>query len=236
MGKSIAILQSNFLPWRGYFELINSVDEFILFDTVQFTKRDWRNRNLIKTQNGAKWITVPVDTKNGSRIPINEILVDQENWRIPLWARIENAYRCAPFYADIEELTRKIIFDTRIERLSDLNKTLLEKICKYLDITTPIIDAPKIDAPQNKNSHLIDICKKREATEYLSGPSASVYINNQEFEKAGIELNWHMYSNHVEYKQPWGSFIENLSIIDILMNNGPESRNVMGLSNLGSRS
>src|SRR5688500_16771522 len=90
--KRVAIIQSNYIPWKGYFDIINSVDEFIFLDEVQYTRRDWRNRNLIKTANGLQWLTIPVNVKNNFSIRIDEVTVAESHWGLKHWASIQNSY------------------------------------------------------------------------------------------------------------------------------------------------
>src|SRR5208337_2736663 len=108
MGKRIAILQSNYIPWKGYFDLINSVDEFILYDTAQFTKSDWRNRNRIKTRKGPIWLTIPVVHSFGQSI--QDTVVSDQRWATKHWATLSQSYTRAPYFADqrewLEELFR----------------------------------------------------------------------------------------------------------------------------------
>jgi len=221
--KKIAILQSNYIPWKGYFDLIRSVDEFIIYDSVQYTKNDWRNRNTIKTSNGLKWLTVPVKYSFSEKQSIYETIIDNNRWQIKHWKSIENNYSKAKYYDEIEKILRPLILENRYIYLSDLNSSLIKAICKFLNIKTEIKQSKDFELPFDRQERLIKICKDCNADIYVSGPAAKNYINVSKFDDNNIQLKWFEYKNYPEYKQKGEIFCHNVSIIDLLFNCGEKS-------------
>src|SRR3954470_3950753 len=131
--KRVAILQSNYIPWKGYFDLINSVDEFILFDTAQYTRRDWRNRNRIKTANGLIWLTIPVVVKGRYLQSIQETEVSDPDWGAKHWKTLKQSYAHAAHFKDYEASFREWYLSGRDKHLSHINHRFLKGICKILD-------------------------------------------------------------------------------------------------------
>jgi hypothetical protein len=139
MGKRIAIVQSSYLPWKGYFDLIHAVDEFVLYDDMQFTKRDWRSRNRIKTAQGLLWLTVPVDVKGKFDQRIREASIADSSWADRHWKSIRHAYVRAPFFAQYEDELARVFGElAREPSLSQVNYRLISLVCSWLGITTPI--------------------------------------------------------------------------------------------------
>jgi len=136
--KKIAIVQSNYIPWKGYFDLIAAVDEFVLYDDVQYTRRDWRNRNQIKTSTGLQWLTVPVLTKGKYLQKIRDTQIDGRDWATSHWRSLVHNYRRAPYFFEIADWLEPIYRDESFTHISSLNRRLLEAICQYLKITTTI--------------------------------------------------------------------------------------------------
>ena len=221
MGKRIAILQSNYIPWKGYFDMISKVDEFVIYDSVQYTKNDWRNRNLIKVPGGTQWITIPVYHKLDQKI--KDTVVADENWNFKHWntlvqfygkAKYFNYYR--PFFGD---LYRSI--DTLY--LSEINRIFIEAICKLLDIDTKIIDSSLFELYGDKTKRIVDICKKLGADTYISGAAAKDYMEMNSME--GINVEWMEY-DYPEYNQLWPPFKSGVTALDMIFNEGKFIRNV----------
>lgn len=221
--KKIAISQSNYIPWKGYFDIISSVDEFIIYDDMQYTRRDWRNRNLIKTPQGVSWLTVPVLVKGKYFQKIRDTLIDGNNWAAVHWKSIEQNYRRARYFKEIEDWLKPLYFDQNYIKLSDLNRKFIEAICRYLNINTMINNSWDYDIKNGKTERLVDLCIQAKAKEYISGPSAKNYINEQFFYEAGIKLTWFDYNGYPEYPQLWGVFAHNVTILDVLFNCGKQS-------------
>jgi len=220
--KKIAILQSNYLPWIGYFDLISSVDEFIIYDCMQYTKRDWRNRNQIKTPQGKQWITVPIKSKGEFKQSIYEAEILDDQWKEQHWKSISMNYSKAPFFLEIQDLLEPI-YNSNIISLSELNTSLIKLICKYLGIATRISQSNQYKLNGEKSYRLMDICIQSRASCYVSGPSAKEYLDLEIFKKHHIQVEWFEYGAYNNYKQLWGEFEPTVSIIDVLCNCGPNT-------------
>lgn len=207
--------------------MIAAVDEFILFDDVQYTRRDWRNRNLIKTPQGAKWLTVPVQVKGKYRQTIRQTKIADLNWQKAHWNSIQSNYSRAPFFDDVSALLAPFYAETHITYLSLINRRLLEIVCAYLGIATQICSSADFDLADGKSDRLVDLCVQAGATEYISGPAAKAYIDPNAFESRDVKLSWFDYSGYPAHPQLWGEFTHNVSIVDLLFNCGPESGRYM---------
>ncbi len=235
MTKSIAIVQSNYVPWRGYFDLIRSVDEFVLLDDVQFTRRDWRNRNRIKTAKGPAWLTIPVRSKGRYHQLINETEVVGPDWAINHWQKIEAAYKSAPYF-DVYRGGLLSLFEQaqRESNLTNINFILLSEICKLLGITTPFSWSSDYGHVGSKTERLLRICVQANADCYLSGPAARAYIDPQRFIENGIELVYADYEGYPKYPQLYGEFCPNMSIIDLIFCAGPNALEYMKPTLMGN--
>ena len=226
--KKIAILQSNYIPWKGYFDIINMVDEFILYDHMQYTRRDWRNRNKIKTVNGIRWISIPVDTKGKFSQKINETRVSDRKWVRNHLMTIEQSYAKAPYIKMYKDwLTDIYGRASELEMLSDINYLFLTEICDLLGIKTKITWSSDYELADGKTERLAALVKSAGGDYYLSGPSAQNYIEDEVFERAGIELEYMNYDGYPEYPQLHGPYDQNVSIIDLLMMTGPDAPHYM---------
>ena len=220
----IAINQSNYISWKGYFDMIRSVDLFILYDDVQFTKRDWRNRNLIKAPHGVKWLTIPVIVKGKYFQKIKDTVVSDEQWNISHLKTIKGCYSKAKCFKDVFPFIEDLYLTANYKNISDINYHFISSICKYLDIKTNIIFSKEYDLSEtDKTNRLISICKQVNATEYVSGPLAKDYIARDNFENENIKLTWMSYDNYPEYPQLYGDFVHKVSILDLLFNCGEKS-------------
>ena len=225
--KKVAILQSNYIPWKGYFDLIAFVDEFILYDDMQYTRRDWRNRNLIKTPTGLQWLTVPVKVKGKFLQKIRDTEIDGKNWIQSHWGSLEKNYRRTPHYDEITTLIKPIFFSQNHQFLSELNRSFIKTICKYLRISTLISDSFDYTFVDDKSERLVNICLQAKASVYVSGPSAKNYIDKNVFSEQGVDLTWFDYSNYPEHPQLWDHFAHGVSILDLLFICGRRSSSYM---------
>lgn len=216
--KKVAILQSNYIPWKGYFDMIAAVDEFILYDDVQFTKRDWRNRNRIKTHQGVQWLTVPVGQNIRRRI--RDVELPNNGWQVKHWKTLLNNYRYSSHFQEVATVLEPLYTETQYTHLSELNRKLIDVVCNYLGITTRISNSWDYNLIEGQTSRLVDLCMQAKATEYVSGPSAKSYIDEKLFTEQGITLSWFDYNGYPEYPQIWGDFIHEVSIFDLLFNCG----------------
>jgi len=222
LAKKVAIVQSNYIPWKGYFDMINSVDEFILCDEVQYTRRDWRNRNLIKTPKGLEWITVPVETKGNYNASIREIQIADPTWGRKHWGTIAHNYSRAAYFRAYRDALEPAFVGAQDSHLSMLNRRLLELICSLLGIRTPLRWSWEYGSLPGRNERLVSLCKSANATIYLSGPSAKSYLDEALFASEGIEVQWMDYSGYPEYPQLHGPFEHGVTVLDLLFNAGPD--------------
>jgi hypothetical protein len=222
-GKSVAIVQSNYVPWRGYFDLIASVDEFILLDDVQYTRRDWRNRNRIKTPRGPQWLTIPVRVSGRYTQLICDTEVDDRAWAKRHWEIVQLNYGGAPGFDYAREFVEEMYRSVPGTGLSEINRHFLERICGRLGIETPLTDSRTYAAEGTKSERLIDLCRRAGATEYLSGPSAKAYLDEERFAAAGISVSWFSYGPYPEYAQAHPPFEPQVSILDVLLCTGEDA-------------
>lgn len=227
--KKVCIIQSSYIPWKGYFDLINSVDECIIYDDVQFTKRDWRTRNMIPTSNGLKWLTIPVSTKGKYFQNIEDVKVVDSKWCTKHWNAIQHNYSNAPFFHSYKKQLGELFKQLEdFDHLSDINLLFINYFCKILNIKTLITKSKDYGFSNlKKTDRLVALCKAAKATHYLSGPSAKDYIESNKFEKEGIVLEYMSYSNYPTYSQVHTPFKPNVSIIDLVLCTGPNIKSYM---------
>ena len=227
MQKKIAILQSNYIPWKGYFDLIAAVDEFILFDDMQYTRRDWRNRNKIKTPQGLKWLTVPVKVKGKYYQTIRETEIDGTKWAEQHWRSIIQNYSRAPYFKEIAAIFEPLYIDDVYTHLYQLNRALIEAVCAYLKIGTKISASRDYQVIDGKTERLVSLCRQAGAAEYFSGPAARNYLDEPMLAEKGIQLTWFDYNDYSEYPQLWGDFSHSVTILDLLFNCGADAPQYM---------
>lgn len=226
MPRTVVILQSNYIPWKGYFDLLNSADVFVIYDEVQFTRRDWRNRNKIVLNGKSHWLTIPVETKGKYELPINQIKVSDHQWAKKHWASIRHAYGKAEHFANYEVQLAKAYEDAaKLEYLTDINILFLELVSGFLDINHNLAHSHQIPVIEaNPTGRLVEICQSLEAQRYISGPSAKQYIEKDQFTDAQIELYYANYTGYPEYGQTSETFEHGVSILDLLMHEGRGAR------------
>jgi hypothetical protein len=227
--KRVAVVQSNYIPWKGYFDLIAAADEFILFDDMQYTRRDWRNRNKIKTPSGIQWLTVPVQVKGKYLQRIRDTLIGDPNWACTHWKTLACNYGNSRCFGEVSELLEPIYTGTGFTHLSQLNRTLIESICAYLGITTVISNSWDYTLGAGKSERLAELCAQAGGTEYISGPAARGYLDEAVFTRRGLSVSWFDYDGYPEYPQLWGEFSHQVSILDLLFNCGKEAAHYMRL-------
>ncbi len=226
-GKRVAIVQSNYIPWKGYFDLINLVDELVLFDAVQYTRRDWRNRNVIKTPAGTQWLTIPVEVKGKYTQLIRETRIADTGWAKRHWTTFVHNYSRARHFKALREALEPLFLANSHSLLSESNRSFIEGICALLGIETRISWSWDHPVAEGKNERLIAICKSVGASTYLSGPAAKGYLDEALFRAEGIEVQWMEYANYPEYHQLHGPFEHGVTVLDLLLNEGPEARRYM---------
>lgn len=219
--KTIVILQPNYVPWKGYFDLIAECDLFVLYDDVQFTKNDWRNRNLIKTPKGLEWLSVPVGGKLDRLI--REVKIPDSRWQVKHWKTLQANYARSRFSREILDLLEPAYLGEEFSTLAAVNRRFIEIICSYLGIGTEIRSSSEYPPRSSGSNGVLELCKMLGATRYLSGPAARAYLVEDDFEREGIEVCWFDYTGYPEYPQLWGAFEHRVSILDVLFNCGDES-------------
>jgi hypothetical protein len=227
MSKKVAIVQSNYIPWRGYFDLINSVDEFILYDDMQYTIRDWRNRNLIKTANGPLWLTIPVEVKGKYFQKIKDVTVSDPQWARKHWASITHSYSKARHFPEHKELFAVLYSDPEERLLSKINHRFISAICQFLGLKTTISWSMDYEVDGDKTEKLVNLCKQAGATHYLSGPAAKTYLVEQPFTEEGISVSYMDYSGYRDYNQLYPPFEPKVSVLDLIFNEGTEATRYM---------
>ncbi|MEL6751123.1 MAG: WbqC family protein [Pseudomonadota bacterium] len=223
----VAIVQSNYIPWKGYFDLIASVDAFVVYDDVQFTKNDWRNRNRIKTPQGVQWLTIPVSQGNDQRIC--DVRVTDKRWQAKHWKAVAANYARAPHFKAHEAEVRQAYEAAESESLSAVNTHFIESINAILGIETQMHSVLDMDVSGDRIERLVDICKLLGADTYVSGPAARAYLDETPFEEAGITVEWFDYSGYPTYAQPWGDFEHGVTILDAIFSCGAsQTRDMLG--------
>jgi hypothetical protein len=225
--KRVAIVQSSYIPWKGYFDIVNSVDEFILYDDVQFTRRDWRNRNRIKTPQGLRWLTIPVQSKGLYLQRVDETLISDPGWARSHWSAFVQNYSAAPHFGAYRETFEELFLTSAETRLSFINRRFMEAICKVVGISTPIRWSSEYSSSGSKTERLVSLCVAAGASAYISGPSAREYIEDGQFHEAGIELSYMDYSGYPEYSQIYPPFEHGVTILDLIFNAGDRAVDYM---------
>jgi len=225
MAKKIAILQSSYIPWKGYFDIINMADVLVLFDDMQYTKRDWRNRNIIQTQQGLQWLTIPVIVKGKYLQKIRETKVADIEWNKQHWIRIKQSYSKSKYFKNYSDIFEDIYMNFDEKYLSMINYKLIVTINNILGIRTKIrwSDEFNLDC-NNQTEQIIGICKECNADIYISGPAAKDYFDEGLAEKSNIQVNWMGYTNYKEYKQLFTPFSHQVTILDLIFNEGPNTK------------
>jgi len=216
-----AILQSNYIPWKGVFDMINMVDTFVFLEDVDFTKRDWRTRNKIKSKNGDIWLRVPVK-KSPRGTKIYEIEIDLNGWQEKHYRSITMSYAQSDHFKSYVDLLEHVYVERQWKSLSEMNQFIIKSIAALLNIETVFMNSVSLGSEGKADDKLIDICKKLGATHYLSGPAAKNYICPNKFMENDIRLEYIVY-DYPEYPQPFGEFDHYVSVLDVLFNCGGQS-------------
>jgi len=220
--KTLAIIQSCYIPWKGYFDLINAADEFVLYDDVQYTTNDWRNRNRIKTPQGTQWLTIPVANRLGQRV--DEAQIADPRWASKHWRTLAQNYtrsRWFSRYRDrLEELYREVEPEPLLSRI---NRRFLDAICDEFGITTPITSSSDYSAAGEGSARVLALCLEAGATRYLSGPRGRGYLDERAFADAGVEIEYVDYTGYSEYPQVHPPYDHHVTVLDLLFNTGPAS-------------
>jgi hypothetical protein len=219
---SVAVLQSNYLPWKGYFDIIHDVDTFIFYDDVQFTKNDWRNRNRIKTAQGVQWLSVPVGADIGRTI--RDVAIADARWQRKHFETLRQSYGKAPHFARIEPFLEEVYVKRRWDNLSSMNQFLITTLSRdFLGIRTRFDDSSRYRLQGAGQERLLEILDAIGATSYVSGPAGADYMDVGEFERRGIRVVFKDYSKYPDYPQLHPPFEHRVSILDLLVHTGPDA-------------
>lgn len=225
-----AIVQPSYIPWRGYFDLIRRVDLFIFYDDVQYDRRGWRNRNRVKTPQGTQWLTIPVRARGAQTegLPIHTIRTAGDEWARQHFETLRRLYRKAPFFEMYSPWLEQA-YTAPAEMLADLTIGLTVDIAGKLGISgTRFRRSSELNASGTKTERLLDVLGKVGATHYLSGPSASGYLDARQFEKAKITLEWMTY-DYPEYPQLHGPYDPHVTVLDLMFMTGERAADYIWL-------
>jgi len=200
--------------------MIAAVDEFILYDDMQYTRRDWRNRNQIKTSQGVQWLTVPVQVKGKYDQKIKETLIDGSDWAAAHWKSLALNYRRTPYFDEIAAWLEPLYIAETYTHISQLNRRFIKAICNYLGIKTVITNSWDYTLHDGKTERLADLCAQAGGIEYVSGPAAKDYVEESIFTDMNIKLTWFDYAGYPQYPQLWDEFTHGVTILDLLFNTG----------------
>ena len=217
--KKVAVLQSNYIPWKGYFDIIHDVDEFIFYDDLQYTKNDWRNRNKIIVQGKTFWLTIPVGMNEHRQIL--DVTMHDKSWQRKHWLTLQMAYRHSPFFKKYEEFFFHVYMEKEWDYLYELNRYLIEHISRdFLGIGTHFSDSRDFPTHGAKHEKLLSLVQAAGADVYVSGPAAKDYIVAEDYEREKIAIVWKDYAGYPEYPQMSERFTHNVSILDLLFHTG----------------
>ena len=223
MTRTTLITQSNYIPWKGYFANIAQADVFIIYDDMQYTKRDWRNRNKVKSPGGLKWLTIPVEVKGKFFQKVNETKVNDSNWNVDHLNAIKNYYRTAPAFNENKDWLEDLYIGCNSMWLTEINRYFIEHIMKYFGIETEIKDSREFELVEGKTEKLVSICEQLGAKQYLTGPAAKNYMSEDSFLEKGIGVLYSDYSIYKEYEQLYPPFEHGVTIIDVILNKSSDS-------------
>jgi hypothetical protein len=221
----IAILQSCYIPWKGYFDLMASVDAFILYDDAQYTERDWRNRNRIKTAQGPCWLTIPYRLHGKPRIW--DVEVKDGRWRSQHWETLRCSYRRAPAFLEVAPEIERLYREVPGPSLSLSNRFLLKGIADLLGIYTPMSWSWEYTLEGDRSERLANICLQLGARTYVSGPAARSYLDLEPFQRLGIDVEWFNYEGYLEYPQLYPPFDHHVSVLDLIFSQGSGARDFL---------
>lgn len=218
--------QPTYLPWLGLFHKIANADVFCYFDIAQYQKKDFNNRNKIKTYNGPIWLSVPVESKNHFQTSVGKIKIINNGWNKKHFKSIKLAYKKAKFFNDYIKDLEYLFLKKNYETLSELNLVFLKYFLKKIKIKTPIILASDYNFKGRKSDLILDMCIKLNAKEYIFGEQGRNYADEKKFFDHGIKVHFQKYA-HPIYDQIYGEFLPNMSIVDLLFNEGSKSKEII---------
>ena len=221
--RRVAVVQSCYLPWRGYFDLIRSVDLFVFYDDVKYTKNDWRNRNVVKMRKAPVWLTIPIG-KETTKQRICDVEIRSHHWQLKHWRTLNQCYGKCDFFDHYAPFFEDLYCRRTWKSLSELNQLLTRRLAEWLGIEVVFCDSRRFDLRGKKQERLLDLLTQLNATSYLSGPAATAYIDPSEFAQRNIELKFIDY-RYPEYPQGEPPFLPNVSVVDLIFRFGANSGN-----------
>lgn len=234
MSSRVCVMQSNYLPWKGFFDLIRHSDCFVFLDNVQYTKKSWRNRNRIKSPRGPVWLTVPVTFSLSDRTPIEEVRVAGHGWASSHLRTIEACYAGAPFRDDTMAWLRPMLETAgNMERLSEINHFTIREIAARLGLSSRFVSASDLLPAEILGSFahnadlMVQLTRAAGGDVCLNGPVAKAYTDEDHCRAHGIGVIWADYSGYAEYPQLHGDFRHDVSVIDLFMMLGPDAISAM---------
>lgn len=223
--KKIVITQSNYIPWKGYFDAISFADEFVIYDDMQFTRRDWRNRNIIKTPMGNKWLTIPVEVKGRYLQKINETKISDKNWNKNHWNSIKQNYSKSAHFVDFKDYFEELYLNSTSLYLTEINFRFISAICEILKIKSKIRFSSEFELKEERTERLLEICLNLKGTDYYSGPAAKAYMNEKIFDEVGVKIHYFDYTGYPEYQQLHPPFEHSVSVLDLIFCEGKNAVN-----------
>ena len=221
----LAVLQSNYIPWKGYFDLMAMADVFIVYDSVQYTKNDWRNRNLLTSATGQTWLTISVATANRSGQRINEALIDDGRWARKHWSTVTQLLGKRPAFATFHDAWERWYTEAgSCNWLHDVNMIFLQGIASQLGIATRIVDDREFDLyDDSPTGKLVQLCAAAGADRYVTGPAGLNYLELDLFAAEKIAVDVIDYSRYPTYAQTSGQFTHGVSVLDLMASEGEQA-------------
>ena len=223
--------QPVYMPWLGLFHKISLADTYCIFDDVQYTKKDFVNRNRIKTKDGPLWLTVPVESTNHRELKIKDVQIIQDGWQTKHFKSIQSAYAKSEYYSDYIDQIEALFMAKKWGNLVDLNRAWLDFGLSALRIDVKIHKASDFHFDGSKSDLVASMCSQLKADTYIFGELGADYADRSTFERIGVTIHFQRYL-HPVYTQLHGGFVSHLSFIDLLLNEGPKSKEILMSGNI----
>jgi hypothetical protein len=219
MGKTVAVIQSSYIPWKGYFDIIHDADLFLFYDDVQFTRQDWRSRNRVKSQQGLQWLSLPVGV--GLNRLICDVPLEGKRWAIKHYKTLVQCYGRTPHWDELHPFINEVYLQRSWQWLAEFNQFVIRHVAReWLGIRTEFGDSRTWSPQGVKSERLLDLLTKVSASRYVSGPSGRHYLDEASFARAGIELVYKDYAGYPKYPQRFPPFDHYVTVFDLLCNIG----------------
>ena len=224
--SKIGILQPNYIPWKGVFDLIDQVEVFVFYDDVQYTVKDWRNRNIIKTSHGDKWLSVPVIHKGKRNQLIHEAKINNiENWQKNHYKTIKLAYSKTKYFNEYYYILEELYLNNKWDKIAELDIFATKLIAVALGIKVEWVRSSELKKAGDKDGErVVKICKELGCNHFINGPTSKPFMNERLFNEACIKLDYLEYNYNV-YEQQHPPFNHNVTVLDLIFNCGPNAIN-----------